>query len=103
MGEEGRQCVFCFDVAGKQGGTMAGVQSTRVSLQARVPASRVNQVTLARGLLPSRVRVYSHLDVLHAIIRAKPLYELTAVRVAFTAELSLQILSFLEQVWIDAY
>ena len=49
MGEEGRQCVFCFDVAGKQGGTMAGVQSTRVSSQARVPASRVNQVTLAQG------------------------------------------------------
>ena len=49
MGEEGRQCVSCFEVAGKQGGTMAGVQSIRVSSQARVPASRVNQVTLAQG------------------------------------------------------
>ena len=49
MGEEGRQCVFCFEVAEKQGGTVAGVQSTRVSSQARVPASRVNQATLARG------------------------------------------------------
>ena len=57
----------------------------------------------AQGLLPSLVRVYSHLDVLHTIIRAKSLNELTATCVAFAAELSLQILSFLEQVWIDAY
>ena len=49
MGEEGRQCVFCFKVAGKQEGTVAGVQSTRVSSQASVSAPRVNQATLAQG------------------------------------------------------
>merc|ERR1719396_59473 len=49
MGEEGRQCVFYFEVAGKQGGTVAGAQSTRVTSQARVPESRVNQATLAQG------------------------------------------------------
>ena len=39
----------------------------------------------------------------HTIICTKSLIELTAVCVAFAAELSLQILSFLERVWIDAY
>ena len=53
-------------------------------------------------MLPSLVKVYSHLDVLRTIIRAKSLFELTTGIYA-AAELSLQILSFLERVWIDAY
>ena len=59
---------------------------------------------LARGVEKTSlalIRVYSHLNVLRTIIRAKYLDELTAVYAA--AELSPQILSFLERVWIDAY
>ena len=49
---------------------------------ASLAASRVNQVTLARGVEKTSlasIRVYSHLDVLRTIIRAKSLDELTAV------------------------
>ena len=48
MGEEGRQCMFCLDVAGKQGGTRVEVQSTRASSQASLAKLRVNQVKLAQ-------------------------------------------------------
>jgi hypothetical protein len=73
MGEEGRQCVFCFDVAGKQGGTVAGVQSARVSSQASVPASRVNQATLAQGAdLLYRLPPSSHGETCKSLERSWP-------------------------------
>ena len=73
MGEEGRQCVFCFDVAGKQGGTVAGVQSAKVSLQASFPASRVNQVTLAQGAdLLYRLPPSSHGETCKSLERSWP-------------------------------
>ena len=57
-------------------------------------------------VLPSLVRVYSYLDAsgkAHTIIRAKSSNELNYVNASGAAELSLQILSFLEQGWIDTY
>ena len=83
---------------GKHAGPWNGAAQSRV-IQA-APEQRLSKSC-------ERIQTAPHLVELDGkaftIIRAKSLNELTAVCVAFAAELSLQILSFLEQVWIDAY